>query len=80
MSLKYEPSSEPLGISAKQRTENRWRAVIEEEGKSDEEHPDEDSFLLSSLELSDTQVYEPKIASHCCDVVVLNSRIADGGL
>ena len=22
---------------------SRWRAVIEEEGKSDEEHPDEDS-------------------------------------
>ena len=40
------------------------------------------SLLLSRLELSDTQVYEPEIralpgtASHFCEVVVLNLRTA----
>jgi len=42
------------------------------------------SVLLSSLELSDTQVYEPLIrallgtASHFCEVVVLKLRTAGG--
>jgi len=41
------------------------------------EHPSSPSLLLSSLELSDTQVYEPSVrallgtASHFCEVVVL---------
>ena len=43
-------------------------------------HPSSSSLVLSSLELSDTKVYEPSIrarlgtASHFCEAVVLRSR------
>jgi len=43
------------------------------------------SLILSSLELSDTKVYEPYVrallrtASHSCEVVVLESRTASVG-
>jgi len=43
--------------------------------------PSSSSFLLSSLELNNTKVYEPQIrallgtASQFCEVVVLNLRI-----
>ena len=44
------------------------------------------SFLLASLELSDTKVYEPEIrallgtASHFCEVVVLELRLKPSGV
>jgi len=48
-------------------------------------HPSSSSLLLSSLELSDTKVYEPQIrallgtALHFCEVIVLKLRTAPIG-
>ena len=94
MRLKYEPSSEPLHISVKQLLgtfqmcmglsvglyvgERYQISDMRFRGSSSSS-----SLLLSSLELSDTQVYEPSIrallgtASHLCEVVVpkLRTRI-----
>ena len=62
MSLKYEPVSEPLHVSVK------WRACADglaevclllEDDAPITVAPPSSSLLLSSLELSDTQVYEP---------------------
>ena len=65
MSLKHEPSSEPLHISDSLRANGSVSSS---------------SLLLSSLELSDTQVYAPQIrallgtASHFCKAAVLKLR------
>jgi len=61
MSLKYEPSSEPLRISA------RFQATVSAS-----------SLLLSSLELSDTKVYEPQIRWGWKWLTVAEAAINDG--
>ena len=57
MSLQYEPDSEPLHISVK------WRPPLEQvlpaTPRGEQVRGSSSSLLLSGLELSDTQVYEP---------------------
>jgi len=79
MSLKYKPASEPLNISVPPTTSHpSSERDISEDGSSANPNPEtrilhpSSSFLLSSLELSDTKVYEPATrarlgtAAHFC--------------
>ena len=68
MSLKYEPSSEPLHISKVavcSRQEHPFYNLICNDGKTrlgsqlTHDVPYSSSLLLSSLELRDAKVYEP---------------------
>jgi len=60
MSLKYEPSSEPLHISAPPECVCLVSLAGDAAGGGDAEAGRaSSSLLLSSLELSDTQVYAP---------------------
>jgi len=61
MSLKYEPASEPLHIYVEWWFSGGYRFALgrEEEDLSSESLALLSSLLLSSLELSDSKVYEP---------------------
>jgi len=84
MSIKYEPASEPLHISVQWCVPHVSSKYLTLKPVIRDPEPGirifSSSLLLSSLELSDTKVYEPHIrallgtASHFCEVVVLKSK------